>query len=98
MPLFQVVIGEHTRNQLADLETAIKNKLSDVGRQYVVKFHQNNPRPDESDSFVIRGEYGAISRLMVKLAKEHTNFRVEYPANITGIGMKWAEVSEASAV
>jgi hypothetical protein len=98
MPLFIVTTGEHFRNQLADLETAIRNKILGDGQQYVVTFYPNNPRPEESDSFLIRAEYGVIGPLMVNLAKEHDNFRVEYPANLTGIGMKWAEVSGDDAV
>lgn len=89
MPLFHVVLGEHPK-QLKNLEDAIQDKLSD-GAQYIVKFYLNNPKPDESDAFIIRGEYGSIIRLMVKLTNEYSNFKIEYPAK--PIGPRWAEVS-----
>lgn len=91
MPLFPVIAGEHPKH-LAILKEALQEKMSD-GQKYVVKFYANISDYSD-DQFIIRAEYGMIGKLMYKLEKEFDNFRVEPPSNFTGIGMKWAEVSE----
>lgn len=95
MPVFQVVKSKFLAEQVANLKQALQEKLSD-GQKYVIRFYANIS-DYSNEQFIIDAEFRLIGRMMYNLEKEYDNFRVVPPSNITGIGMKWAEVSEDTA-
>ncbi len=99
MPIYNVFISEHLPQQWQTLESALRTLLTENhSTNYVIRFFRDNPQPNNNDSFIINAEYGLVAKGLNDVANQFENFRYIFPEPITGIGLRWAEVSQDNAV